>query len=149
MAQKQGECYYRIALTDLIDEHDSRRILSGQPKHVSDHARALSQILLHELTAHHRNEGRGGGVGDRLCHLMCGRKARNHQTTLPEYDMKRVESADRGVTYHGLSSARWAVQQHASGRVDADLLVQFELRQRQLHCFAHLSDAATTIREDG
>jgi hypothetical protein len=43
-----------------------------------------------------------------------------------------------GLGEHGLATAGWAVHQDAARRIDADLLVQLKVRQRQLHRLAHL-----------
>lgn len=45
---------------DLVNEDDGGSVLLGQPKDVSDHAGAFTQILLNELGAHHADEGSCG-----------------------------------------------------------------------------------------
>lgn len=39
---------------------------------------------------------------------------------------------------HGLATAGRAVHEHTAGRVNADLLVQFKVSERQLHGLPHL-----------
>ena len=39
---------------------------------------------------------------------------------------------------HCLSTARWAIHEYPSRRVDTDLLVQLKVGQRKLHCLSHL-----------
>ena len=52
---------------------------------------------------------------------------------------------------HCLSTARWAVHEHPSRRVDANLLVQLKVGQRKLHCLSHLLllDVHTTCEWEG
>mmetsp|Transcript_4465 Transcript_4465/g.10380 ORF Transcript_4465/g.10380 Transcript_4465/m.10380 type:complete len:347 (-) Transcript_4465:220-1260(-) len=50
----------------LINEHNARFVLPRQPEHISDHSRALSQVLLDEFGAHHTDEGGSGLVGHGL-----------------------------------------------------------------------------------
>lgn len=92
---------------DLVDEDDGGRVLLGEAEDVAHHARALAQILLHELGADDADEGGRGGVGD-------------------------------GLGEHGLARPGRAVEQHAARRVDADLLVEVEVRERELDGLAHL-----------
>lgn len=53
---------------NLINEDDGGCVLPGHAENISDHARALAQIFLHELGAHHSDEGGGGVVCDCLGH---------------------------------------------------------------------------------
>jgi len=39
---------------------------------------------------------------------------------------------------HGLASARWAIQQHPPGGVNANLPIQLMVRQGKLHCLLDL-----------
>lgn len=67
-------------------------------------------------------------------------EAKNTQSKKERGKEKKSNNTQRNSkrTYHGLSGAGRAVEQHASGRVDADLLVQLELRQRKLNRLPHL-----------
>ncbi len=118
------------ALTNLVDEYDGGRVLPGQAEHISDHARALAQVLLHKLAAHHRDERGRSSV--RYCFRHLDSKAQSSTTVIGYY------SEAASYTYHRLSGAGRAIEQHSPGRVDADLLVQLELREGQLHGFPHL-----------
>ena len=51
---------------DLVDEDDRGRVLLGEAEHVAHHPRALAQVLLHELAAHHVDERRRRVVRHRL-----------------------------------------------------------------------------------
>ena len=52
---------------------------------------------------------------------------------------------------HCLPTARWAIHEYTSRRVDADLLVQLEVCQRKFHCLSHLLllDVHTTYEGEG
>ena len=39
---------------------------------------------------------------------------------------------------HCLPTARWAIHEYTSRRVDTDLLVQLKVCQRKFHCLSHL-----------
>ncbi len=42
---------------DLVDEDDGGRVLLGEAEDVAHHARALAEVLLHELGPHYADEG--------------------------------------------------------------------------------------------
>ena len=52
---------------------------------------------------------------------------------------------------HRLPTARWAIHEYPSRRVDTNLLVQLEVGQRKLHCLSHLLllDVHTTCKWEG
>jgi len=72
----------------LVDEYDARRVLLGESEHVTHHARALAQLLLHELAAHHADERGRGLVGHRLGHHRLARPRR----ALHQHAARRVDA---------------------------------------------------------
>lgn len=61
-------------------------------------------------------------------------------TTIKTYDAdeRRARRVGDGLRHHGLARSRGPVHEDASGRIDADLLVQLKVRQRELHCLLDL-----------